>query len=915
LCWLGRTFTFSLALRAPRGDNTTISPRPPAYYPTWVLAMPRCFLPLFLGVLLLSPRLASAAPPATFEGQVRPLLKAYCFECHGEGPKLRGGLDLRLTRFIAKGGDNGAAVVAGKPDDSLMWQKVNDNQMPPGKVKLTDAQRDILRRWIADGAKTERPEPEKLGDGFFLSSDDRAWWAFQPVRHPEQPRVEGELVRTAVDAFLLQKLRAKGLTFSPEADRRTLIRRATFDLHGLPPTPEEVESFVNDPAPDAYEKLLDRLLASPRYGERWGRHWLDVAGYADSEGFSPDDAPRPHAWKYRDYVIRSFNADRPFNELIVEQLAGDELVRPPYPSLAPADLDKLIATGFLRLAPDGTGARDVDQKTARNQVVSDTIKIVSSAFLGLTVGCAQCHNHRYDPIPQTDYYRLRALFEPALDAKNWKPPAARRVSLYTDADRAKAKEIEAEAAKIDQDRLKKQQEFIDATLQKELAKLSEDIREPVKQARATPDAKRTAEQKRLLMEHPSVNVSAGSLYLYDSKAADELKKLADQAAALRATKPVEDFVRALTETPGTMPTTHLFHRGDPDQPKQPVAPGGLTALDERWPLGLDKDPALPTSGRRLAFARWLTSGEHPLTARVLVNRVWLHHFGRGLVGTSAEFGRLGEQPTHPELLDWLASEFVGNGHWSLKHLHKLLMTSHAYRQASKRDAERDRIDPDNRLLSRMSVRRLEAEAVRDSVLAVSGALELKAFGPPVPVRENNEGQVVVGKGMKDLARGTVAEVPLPPGEVFRRSVYIEVRRTLPLGVLETFDAATTEPNCEARLSSTVTPQALLLMNSELLVQLSERFAARVQKDAGPDGKAQVLRAWRLAFGREPSETQVREAVAFLDAQTALFKATPEKPPEKPKDGKPAPEPPSPELRALTLWCQALLSANRFLYVD
>src|SRR5262245_19891731 len=759
-----------------------------------------------------------ADAPNTFEDNIRPILKANCFECHGDAEKLKGGLDLRLKRLIAEGGESGPALVAGKPAESLILEKVRAGKMPPGKKKLSATEIERIEKWIAAGAKNARPEPESIAAGFHLTAEDRSYWAFQPVRRPLVPQVLAShaAVRNSIDAFLQASLREKGLDLSPPADRVTLIRRATFDLTGLPPTPEEVDAFLEDSSTDAYARLVDRLLASPHYGERWGRHWLDVAGYADSEGFSADDPIRSNAYKYRDYVIRAFNADKPFNTFIVEQVAGDELVNRELKDLSVDEIDKLTATGFLRMAADGTTTRGTDAKTARNQVVSDTIKIVSSSLFGLTVGCAQCHHHRYDPIPQDDYYRLRAILEPAYDVQNWRASAARQVSLYTDADHQKAKTIEAEAAKIDADRLKKQGEYIEATFQKELAKLPEEMREQAKTARNTPEAKRSAELKKLMREHPSLNVSAGSLYLYDQKAADELKKMADQAVAIRVKKPVEDFIRALTEIPGKVPATYLFHRGDPDQPKQAIGPGGLTILDEIDPLTIGTEASLRTSGRRLALARWLTDGKHPLTARVLVNRVWMHHFGRGIVGTPADFGRLGERPTHPELLDWLAADLVESG-WTLKKLHKLIMTSAAYQQSSRRNPAADAIDPDNRLLHRMNLRRLEAEAVRDAVLAASGKLSRKAFGSPVPVREDEVGQIVVGKGMRDVARGITTPEPLPEDEEFRRSVYVLVRRTQPLGMLEAFDAATAEPNCEIRNASTVTPQSLMLMNSEFVL--------------------------------------------------------------------------------------------------
>jgi mono/diheme cytochrome c family protein len=880
--------------------------------------MTRHAAPLVAIAVLFAPQPAPAAEPSakpaptpTFNAHVRPLFRAYCVECHGEATKHKGGLDLRLRRFAVKGGDSGPAVVEGKPDASPLIERVVSGDMPPGKKKLSAAEIDVLRRWVAGGAKVETPEPDTLPTGFQISDDDRRYWAFQPVKRPAVPRVAS--AKNPIDAFLLAELTEKGLSFAPPAGKVALLRRVTLDLIGLPPTPDEIDAFTKDTSPDAYEKVVERLLASPHYGERWARHWLDVAGYADSEGGSPADPVRTNAWQYRDYVIRAFNADKPFDRFIKEQLAGDELVKPPYRNLSPEDLDALTATGFLRSAPDGTASPAADQKLARNQVLTDTVKIVSSSFLGLTVGCAECHNHRYDPVPQTDFYRLRAVFEPAYDTTNWKPPAARQVSLYTDADRKKAAAIEAEAAKIDADRLKKQQGFIDATFEKELAKLPDDLRDKAKAARDTPVAKRSPEQKKLMQQHPSLNVSAGSLYLYDAKAAAELKKLADAAAALRKTKPVEAFVRALTEVPGKVPTTFLFHRGDPDQPKEAVPPGGLAVLDGALPLRVPEKSAGGTSGRRLALANWLTDPKHPLTARVLVNRVWMEHFGKGLVGTPGDFGRLGDAPTNPELLDWLASEFVSTG-WSLKKLHRLIVTSAAYRQSSARVPKTDAADPANALLGRFPLRRLDAEALRDSMMAVTGTLNPKLYGPPVPVKENEVGMFVLGIDTKDGAGRFTAEVPLPPGDEFRRSVYVQVRRSRPLAVLDTFDGATVEPNCEVRNSSTATPQALMLINGDFVIAQAEAFAARLRQEAGADPAAQVARAWRLAYGAEPTAKELAGALAFLRDNAAAFKKTPPPAAPTPKGAKPA-APPAPEVRALAALCQALLSSNRFLYVD
>ncbi len=474
------------------------------------------------------------------------------------------------------------------------------------------------------------------------------------------------------------------------------------------------------------------------------------------------------------------------------------------------------------------------------------------------------------------------------------------MSLQTDAERAAAAKVEADAARIDGERAAKQREYIDRTFDKEVTKLPEAEREAARAARTTPEPKRTAEQRRLMKEHPSLNVSAGSLYLYDGKAAADLKTYADRAAAVRSAKPVEDFVPVLCEVPGHVPTTHLFRRGDYTQPKAAVEPGGLTVLADGDPLKLAKDAALPTTGRRLAFAHWLTDGRHPLTARVLVNRAWLHHFGRGLVGTPGDFGFLGERPTHPELLDWLADEFVRSG-WSLKHMHRVMMTSTAYRQSSRRSAAGEAVDADNRLLGRMPVRRLEAEALRDAMLAVSGLANARAFGKPVPVKTDAAGQVVVGVDNLDAAGYETGKGALPPGEEHRRSVYVQVRRSRPLALLEAFDAPRAEPNCELRDNSTVAPQSLLLMNNTFVVATAEAFARRVRREATAGGRAEIVRAWSLAFGAEPDEKEVRQATAFLAEQEANFRA---------RDAKA-----DAAAQALASFCHALLSANRFLYLD
>ncbi|HEY2413636.1 MAG TPA: DUF1553 domain-containing protein [Pirellulaceae bacterium] len=895
---------------------------------------------LTAALLVISVRASGAGEPVTFEKDVRPIFKANCFQCHGEEDEKQGNLDLRLARLIASGGDSGPAIMTGDPAKSLLVERLVAGEMPPeGKGKPVSS-KDLatIRAWIKQGAKTAKPEPEALAA---VSEDEKSFWSLQAIGEISVPYVmasggrkapgnaksiamesnreadASRSPRTPIDSFLLQELAKHKLSFSSPASARTLIRRATFDLHGLPPTPEEIDALLADDAPDAFERLLDRLLASPRYGERWGRHWLDVAGYADSDGYTEKDPVRKYAYKYRDYVIRSLNADKPWDQFLVEQLAGDELLTPPYKDMSPEDADRLAATGFLRMAPDGTADGGVDQTAARNDVMAETIKIVSTSLLGLTVGCAQCHNHRYDPIPQADYYRFRAIFEPAYDVKNWRKPTERLVSLWSEETRQAAAAIDADVKKLAEERQAELDKVVNEIFTAEVAKLPEEQRELAQQARDAAAKDRTEEQKQLLKEHPSLNVSRGSAYLYERKKVDALNKDFDaRDKQLKAKRPAEDFVPCLTEVPGKLPQTVVFYRGDVNQTRQEVEPGELSVLaarDAKSQIPNPKsqidcaiptdDPAVPTSGRRLAYARWLTSGEQPLVPRVLVNRIWMHHFGRGIVATPADFGQLGARPTHPELLDWLASRFIDDG-WELKRFHRLLMSSAAYRQLSRRTDELDKVDADNRLLGRMNIRRLEAEAVRDSMLAATERLNSKMLGPPVPVTVDEVGQTIVGLDNRDSAGRPVTKRASLGGDEFRRSMYVQVRRSLPLSMLETFDAPLLNPNCEIRNRSTVAPQSLLLMNSDFVLDQSRSLAERVIRQAPGSRAEQVRLAFRLALAEEPADSELQSALAFVAGQEREIGA-------KERADKSPPVATS----ALASFCQALLSSNRFLYID
>ncbi|MGV3607837.1 MAG: PSD1 and planctomycete cytochrome C domain-containing protein [Planctomycetaceae bacterium] len=880
--------------------------------------MSRLGIACWIAALLLALRSAEGAEGTLhYETDIRPILKTHCFHCHGEEPTVEGKFDIRLVRFQLKGGESGPALKPGSAAESLLWQRIEKGEMPPKGKGLSDAEKQVIVRWINEGAQTRRPEPETLDASNRWTDEERSFWSLQPVVRPAVPAPVGQdQVRTAIDAFLLTALEAKGLKFSPEADRVTLIRRLYFDLVGIPPSPEEVADFVQDPSADATERLIDRLLASPAYGERWARHWLDTAGYADSDGYTETDPERPWAFRYRDYVISAINRDKPFDQFVIEQLAGDELIAPPYENLSPEATEKLAATGFLRMAPDGTGDGAVDANVARNDCVAETIKIVSTSLMGLTVGCAQCHDHRYDPISQSDYFRFRAVFDPALDWKNWREKPARLISLWQPADREAAAAVDKQVNEINATRGTELTAIVEDVFEKEVAKIPAEKQTLAREGRKTPADKRTPEHLALLKEYPSLNVDNGSVILYDGARINEHNAKFDKLIAeARAKRPADSYVACLTEVPGHIPPTFVFFRGDFNQPREKVAPGDLSVLGSTVAIPED-DPALPTTGRRLALAKYLVNGKHPLVGRVQVNRAWMHLFGQGLVTSPGDFGFLGQKPSNPALLDWLADDLVATG-WQMKRLHRLLVSSHAYRQNSLRNDPHQAVDPENHLLGRMNVRRLEAEAIRDSMLEVSGMRLANMFGPASPVNPDDVGQAIVGKATRD-GNGLLVAKFEDNLDQCRRSIYIQVRRSMPLGMLEPFDTATLSPNCDRRNSSTVAPQSLLMMNNRMTIEFSEKFAARVLKESGDDIAAEAKRAWWLAFGREPSEAQVSKAAALIQAQRAYFeeqaaKAAAATPMPMPMPGTPAPL--DPKTQALAVYCQALLSSNSFLYVD
>jgi hypothetical protein len=682
-----------------------------------------------------------------------------------------------------------------------------------------------------------------------FSPSQKKWWAFQPVKADPA---------ATIDSLLLAKMVEKGVVPNAPADKNTLLRRASLVLTGLPPTPEETQAFLADKSPNAFEKVVDRLLASPRYGERWARHWLDLARYADSEGFKADET-RPNVWRYRDYVIRSFNADKPYDRFVKEQIAGDELF--------PTDLDAKVAVGFNRHFPDESNAANIRQR--RQELLFDITDTTGSVFLGLTFGCAKCHDHKFDPILQKDYYRLQAFYaNTRIDDETVLMPAA-ELAEWT----AKNRVWEAKTASIRTE----MQQLLDVPRKKKfddrLSRFPEEIQETI----LLDPAKRTPFQWHMFMK-AKAQVTFTDAECAAALRGDPAKRYAElkqQLAAFDSIKPAEPPVaQTLAEMHTEAPKTHLLKNGNFEAPGDEVAPGFLSILDP--------SDASISAGRRSALANWIASPANPLTARVMVNRVWHYHFGRGRSATPSDFGLMGERPANLPLLDNLTAGFLADG-WSLKKLHKRILLSNAWQQSSANHAENAAKDPENKLWWKYPRHRLEGEAVRDSMLAVSGRLSTKMFGepvfPPLPA-----GVVTRGgwKTSKD------------PSDADRRSVYVFVRRNTRYPMFEAFDMPDTHESC-ARRNMTINPaQSLELMNSRLVVDWSRSFAARVRNDGGQTVDGMLDRAWKLAVQRPPSANERASARDFLDRQTKLTGS---------------------EDQAWADLCQTLLSTNEFLYVN
>ncbi|MGE3804437.1 MAG: PSD1 and planctomycete cytochrome C domain-containing protein [Gemmataceae bacterium] len=720
---------------------------------------------------------AQAAPPAAalFEDGVKPILAKHCLSCHGVD-KTRGGLDLRTLEAIRAGGDSGPILVAGKSKESLVLQLLTPQGKPhmPPRKQLAEEEIATLTKWI------DSLPAEAIARTF--SDKEKNHWSFRPVAAAKVPALQDDWIKNPIDAFILERLRAKGLEPNPPAERIDLVRRVYFDLIGLPPTPEEFEQALGDKSADWYEKIVDRLLASPQHGERWGRHWLDLARYADSGGFH-NDIDRPHAWRYRDYVIKSLNEDKPFGQFVREQLAGDEL--------DPGNPETLAATAFLRNGPSNEDNMGRDREKYRLDELDDVISTTGTVFLGITLGCARCHDHKFDPVTLQDYYRFLAIFN--------------------------------------------------STVKKELP-LDPKVK-PVKGAKV-----------------PSLMV--------------------------------------VTEDSAKPRTTRLLWRGDLNNPGPEVGPGvpvifSATSIDFPAPA-----PDARTTGRRLALADWIAAPDNPLTWRVLANRLWQHHFGRGIVASSSNFGLGGERPSHPELLDFLARELVRQ-EGRLKPLHRMIVLSAAYRQSSSilspaRD-QREQADPDNTLLYRYPKRRLEAELIRDRILFVSGNLNPQMGGPGIKPRIH-----------PDLLEGSQRNkwplVKKEGPEHWRRSVYIYTKRQLQLPLLELFDAPTSTQSCSRRDVSTVPTQALALMNDDFTQDQAGYLARRILKQAGNDPTKQATLILEVALSDKPTAARIKDAVAFLEEQRRLHQSA----------GKNADEA---GVLALTDLGHVLFNTNEFVYLD
>jgi hypothetical protein len=778
-----------------------------------------------------------------------------------------------------------------------MMQRIQSEACPPQELLLTffvqrppAAEVEQLRKWIAAGAPVVDVQPDVASrePDRLVTDEERHHWAFQPPRDPGPG--------ASIDGLIRGHLLDHDLDFSPEAGRDTLIRRAYLDLLGIPPTITQWQKWRSSTVANWYAEMVDELLDSPHYGERWGRYWLDLAGYADSEGGVSADPLRAVAWKYRDYVIRAFNEDKPYDRFLLEQIAGDELVD--YEKADPVTdemVDNLVATGFLRMGIDQTGSRTMNFVPERLGVIGDAIQVVGTGLMGLTMECARCHSHKYDPIPQRDYYRFKAIFQGALDEHDWLTFKNRVLSVGTPEHRKRVAAINPRL-KSEVKSLQSRIKNADATVKTEVlkhhypAQLAAD-RKAALVAIRTADNQRTSRQQLLaeqLMramlrpdaeQSESVHAARRDLALLESDLLNVQRRMEP---------PLE--IRALWDR-GQPAPTYILRRGEYTKPGPLVGPGVPSVLtDGKTPFQV-KAPfpgGTGKTGRRLALARWLTHPDHPLTARVVVNRIWYHHFGTGLVKSLENFGVAGERPSHPELLDWLSLELARRG-WSFKEMHRLIMNSRTYRQSSRVTVERYQRDPQNRLVSRMAMQRMDAESLRDSLLSVAGKLEDSPGGIPDGVSVDRDGLV-----------SAIATA----GGNWRRSIYLQYRRTEIPTMLATFDYPEMGPNCIERTVSIVSPQSLMLMNNRRVRELAASLARRVEEKAGrpggPGGRdhewtPHVETVYQLALSRSPSMRERQLGVEALQKLVSDWQGD--------------------RRSALETYCHTILNSAAFIYID
>jgi len=804
-----------------------------------------------------------------FEKEVWPLLQAKCLKCHSEN-KPKGGLRLDSREAVLKGGDAGPSAVLGKPSESLLIKVIDysgDIQMPPSG-KMADKEIALLRKWVEAGLPWKKgigadPAKSAVVEHKPKRIEAKDYWAYQPLKRPAVPAVKNApWVRNPIDSFVLASLESKGINPAPVSDRVSFIRRITYDLTGLPPTPKEVDHFVNDQSATAYERLVDRLLESRHYGEKWGRHWLDLVRFAETNGYERDGV-KPFAWRYRDYVIRAFNNDKPFDRFIQEQLAGDELPGD--------DPDRIIATAYHRL-----GIWDdepADPLQARFDEFDDLVATTGQVFLGMTMNCARCHDHKIDPISQKDYYGFVAFFADIprfSDDRN--PFSANCLTDITPMEKRKVYEAEIEARK------KKI-----AELQNESRKIEDAgiARMGVEDRDAAAANDRPAVIKAQLAKH---------LKAEENKRYREIKKEIQKLESQKAPES-QELALSVNHCNPRPEAIHVMIRGNAHSPGDKVDPVFPSAIADQAPVIPAPGVGAKTSGRRTALANWIASKENRLTARVFVNRLWQHHFGKGIVASTNDFGQFGEKPSHPELLDWLASEFMEGG-WKIKSMHRAMLLSATYRQSARPDpttlAQAEKSDPANNLLWKFPMRRLGAEEVRDSMLQVSGNLDKRMSGPgiypPIPL-EVLAGQSVPGQGWPTS----------PDWEANRRSVYVHVKRSLQLPILSQHDQADTDSSCPVRYTTVVPTQALGLLNSKFVQDQAVVFAKRLEKEAPGSIEEKVALAVRLTTGRQPTEKQLQVDLKLIEDLKKDHQMTAE--------------------MALRQFCLFILNTNEFFYLD